>query len=415
MGETVSWGYVDLTDWIPVDSDTYLGGYGSTLRILKSTLIAYTIGGSDLQKAELGIIDLVSKTKTVKYKFDTLLGTYFIRFYDKTSGKYKTIGGWGMAGTGAPCGNNGNIYVIDSDGNIDVKCMPYSNYYGNVGICFYDSKTNYIYCGGDACGRRIYRLKPDGSYDSDWSASNMQSGCGVVALIPATETDLYLLESTTSQYAYKATVDVLNNWKSTQYIENAFTQLTINTNKMIVGWTIALVNKKYFVISGDVAQYTQDFVNFNTVTVPYSAVHGIYLDRLILSDSNKIYIYNPTTFTTEATISITDSVVSQDRTSDPPFFITIDTTNRRFKVRALTYNNMIPMIQYDPVNGVRVIDILTGNPAIFKINVFYSRFLYPINIQPMRDPDFVLEPSGFTPLPNPPSSDRTVANMWISL
>jgi hypothetical protein len=248
----------------------------------------------------------------------------------------------------------------------------------------------------------------------------MESACGVLALIPATETDLYLLESSTSQYVYKATVDVLDKWKSTDYIEDAFTQLTINTSTSIVAWAVALVNKKYFIIKGSVAQYTQDFVNWSSVPVPSrsSVLQGIYLGRLILHDavSSNIYVVNPVSLRSEATISITDSILKPDRSFDPPFFISVDTTNRRFKVRALTYNNMIPMIQYDPSNGVRVIDILTGNPISgFKINVYYSRFVYPINIQPLRNPDIVLTPSDYIPLPNPPSADRTVANMWLTL
>ena len=429
----MSWGYVDLTDWIPVDSDVslagYDSGYGTTLRMLKSTLVAYTVGGADQQNAELGIIDLVSKTKTVKYKFSTQLGTSFIRFYDKASGKYKTIGGWGMAGTGAPCGNNGSIYVIDDAGNIDVKCMPYSNTDGNVGICFYDTKTNYIYCGGDTCGKRIYRLKPDGSYDSDWSAKNMQSVCGTVILIPATETDLYLVESETFRptnppHSYHATVDVLDKWKSTDYIEDAFTELTITSSLpvyMVADWAVAVVDFDYHLIRDGEGWRTDDFETWYTVPLPSltAVLQGVYLGRLVLLDwdANKIYICSPGTIYTQATISIPDSTLVPGRSFDPPFFISVDTTNRRFKIRALTYNNMVPMIQYDVNAGkVRVVDILTGNPVSgFKIKVYYSRFVYPPNIQPMRFPDFELTPSDYVTLPNPPTADRPVANMWLTL
>jgi hypothetical protein len=428
-GEIVSWGYVDLTDWIPIDSDIDLRGYGSALRILKSTLVAYTVGGAELSKAEIGILDLVSKTKTVKYKFDTLLGTSFIRFYDKATGRYKTIGGWsggwGIYETESPCGNNVIMYVIDDVANIDVKCMPYTSDNGSIGFCFYDSKTNYIYCGGDYCGRRIYRLNADGSYESDWTSYYMSGDvCDALALIPATETDLYLLEYRNAPYVFYATVDVLDRWKSTQYIENMFTMRGTNATKRIIGYSAWSANKKYF--CGDVGSlvYTQDFVNWVEIPVPtyVTKLYGIYLGKLVLFDttllstSSTIYIYDSNTLQQEASISINDASIHFERSTDPPFFIAIDPNNRRFKVRALTYNNMIPMLQYDPSNGVRVIDILTGKPVSgFKINVYYSRFMYPINIQPMRDPDFVLTPSDYTPLPSPPSQDRTVANMWITV
>jgi len=423
----VSWSIVDLTPWIPADSDTYLSktGYGSSLRILRSGLIVYTVGGRDLQNAELGIINLIQKTKTVKYKFDTLLGTGHIRFYDRQKGKYITIGGWGMAGTGAPCGNNGNIYVVDQDGNITVQCMPYTNVNGNVGFCFYDTKTNYIYCGQDGGATGLYRLKPDGSFDKFWGSKYPGGATYMKQFIPINENKVIYISCglETTQYLGEGMVSYLiESFGSTTYIEDGLTSLT-PPNIEPIYWDNVLVSKKYYKTFKQKLYVTTDFQTFDVLLSPSTTTFELvnhYIGRLIIfDDANKqITVYNPATNTVEATLSITDAdYIRQDRDNDPPFIILVNTSAGTFKVSALAYNGQVPMIQFDPTtNKVRVIDVLTGNVLSgFKIKVFYSRFIYPVNFEPMRDPDYTLTPSDWTSLPNPPDSTRINANLYLAL
>jgi len=423
----VSWSIVDLTPWIPADSDTYLSktGYGSSLRILRSGLIVYTVGGRDLQNAELGIINLIQKTKTVKYKFDTLLGTGHIRFYDRQKGKIITIGGWGMAGTGAPCGNNGNLYIIDQDGNITVQCMPYNNVSGNVGFCFYDAKTNYIYCGQSNGATGLYKLNPDGSYNDFWQSSQTGGGAYSKLFIIVDESNVIYASAGNgaTQFLGKGTVSYLiDSWKSKTYVEDGLTSLT-PPNIEVVGWDSVIVSKTYYKTFGQKLYSTTDFQTFNTVLSPTTTsfyIVGQYLGRVVIFDNanKQITIYNPATNTVEATLSITDADwINQDRDRDLPYFPVVNTSARTFKLKALAYNGQVPMIQFDPTtNKVRVIDVLTGNVLSgFKIKVFYSRFIYPGNFEPMRDPDYTLTPNDWTSLPSSPDSTRINANLYLAL
>jgi hypothetical protein len=396
--------------------------YGSTLRILRSGLIAYTVGGSDVQPGELGIIDLVSKTKTVKYVFDTLLGTGLIRFYDKSKGKIITLGGWGMAGSGAPCGINGNVYVIDENGNVEVKCMPLTNTSGNVGWCFADSKTGYIYCGQSNGATGIYRLNMDGSYNDRWSSNTAGGGSYTKLFIPLDEDNVVYASvgNGATQYFGKGTTSYLfDSWKSTTYVENGLTQLATPSIE-VVGWDAVVVNKEYYKTFNKNLYVTQDFTSFTSVLSNIGVIIGKYLNRIIVFNnvSKQINIVNPVEKTVEETITIADAdFINQDRCADLPYFIVVNTASRTFKVKALAYNDQIPMIEFSPTdNKIRVIDILTGNTLSgFKVKVFYSRFIYPISLEPMRDPDHVLTPSDWTGLPNPPDSTRVNANLYLTL
>jgi len=427
----VSWSIVDISNWITIDSDVYVASdmYGSTLRILRSGLIAYAVGGSDLKNAELGILDLTKNTKTVKYKFDTTLGTGHIRFYDKTKGKIVTLGGWGLAptstGTQAPCSNVGNLYIIDQDGNITVQCMPQNNVNGNIGFCFYDTKTNYIYCGQSNGATGLYRLNPDGSYNDFWQSSQTGGGGYNKLFIPLDENNIIYASvgNGATQYLGKGTVSYLiDSWKSKTNVEDGLTSLT-PPNIEVVGWDSVIVSKTYYKTFGQALYSTTDFQTFNTVLSPSTTafnLNGHYLGRLVIFDNanKQITIYNPATNQVEATLSITDADwIRLDRDSDLPYFIAVDTANKRFKVKALAYNNQVPMIQFDSsTNMVRVIDVLSGNVLSgFKIKVFYSRFVYPNKFEPMRDPDYTLTPSDWTSLPNPPDATRINANLYLTL
>jgi hypothetical protein len=396
--------------------------YGSTLRILRSGLIAYTVGGSDVQPAELGIIDLVSKTKTVKYIFDTLLGTGFIRFYDKSKGKMVTLGGWGMAGSGAPCGSNGNVYVIDEDGNVTVQCMPLSNVSGNVGWCFMDSKTGYIYCGQTNGATGIYRLKTDGSYNDNWSSGTASGATYTKLFTPIDENNVIYasIGNGATQYLGKgATSYLFDSWKSKTYVEDGLTQLA-TPNIEVVGFDVVVVNKEYYKTFGGNLYVTQDFTTFTSTLSNIGYIAGKYLGRVIVfNNANKqINIVDPVQKTVEATLTITDAdFINQDRCEDFPYFIVVNTSSRGFRVKALAYNDQIPMIEFNPTtNKIRVIDVLTGNVLSgFKVKVFYSRFVYPINLEPMRDPDHVLTPSDWTSLPSPPDATRVNANIYLEI
>jgi hypothetical protein len=419
----VSWSIVDLTPWITADSDTYIASdcYGANMRILRSGLIAYTVGGSDLQNAELGILDLIKQAKTVKYKFDTSLGQTHIRLYDRTKGKIVTLAGWGMAGSGAPCGNYGNIYIIDQDGNITVQCMPQTNYYGNVGFCFYDAKTGYIYCGQMHGASGLYKLNPDGSFNDFWQSSQTGGGAYVKQFIPLDENNIIYSSNGggATQYLGKGTVSYLfESWKSKTYVEDGLTSLT-PPGIEVLDWDSAIVGKTYYKTYQQKLYSTTDFQTFNTVLSPSTssfALAGPYLGRLVIYDeSNKqITIYNPASNQVEATLTFTGDKFG---TKDLPYFIVVDVTNRQFKVQALAYNGQIPLIQFDPsTNRVRVIDVLTGNALSgFKIKLFYSRLIYPVNYEPARDPDYTLTPSDWTSLPNPPDSTRINANLHLTL
>lgn len=423
----MSWSLVDLTPWIPADSDTYIASdcYGATMRMLRSGLIAYSVGGSDLQNAELGLIDLTQETKTVKYKFDTTLGQHHIRFYDKTKGKVITLGGWGLAptstGTPAPCSNVGNIYIIDQDGNITVQCMSLNNVNGNVGFCFYDTKTNFIYCGQIHGASGLYKLNPDGSYNDYWQSSQAGGGAYVKQFIPIDETNIVYASNGggATQYIGKGTVSYLiESWKSKTNVEDGLTSLTPPSIEAL-DWESAIVTKTYYRTYAQKLYSTTDFQTFNTVLSPSTSsftLAGPYLGRLVIYDeaNKQITIYNPATNNVEATLSFTGDKFG---TKDLPYFVVLDVTNRQFKVQALAYNSQIPLIQFDPTaNKVRVIDVLTGNVLSgFKIKVFYSRFIYPVNFEPMRDPDYTLTPSDWTSLPNPPDSTRINANLYLTL
>jgi hypothetical protein len=423
----VSWSIVDVSNWIQVDSDTFVGPsmYGSTLRILRSGLVAYSVCGNELQNVEVGILDLIKQAKTVKYKFDTLLGTGHIRLYDKTKGKIVTIGGWGMAGTTAPCGNNGNVYIIDQDGNITVQCMPLNNVNGNVGFCFYDAETNFIYCGQMHGATGLYKLNPDGSYNDYWQSSQTGGGAYVKQFIPIDETNIVYASSGNgaTQYIGKGTVSYLiESWKSKTYVEDGLTSLTPPSIE-VVGWDSVITSKTYYKTFGQKLYSTTDFQTFNTVLSPSTTsfyIVGQYLGRIVIFDNanKQITIYNPATNQVEATLTITDADwINQDRDSDLPYFPVVNTSARTFKIKVLAYNSQIPLIQFDPTaNKVRVIDVLTGNVLSgFKIKVFYSRFIYPVNFEPMRDPDYTLTPSDWTSLPNPPDSTRINANLYLTL
>jgi len=419
----VSWSIVDLTPWIPADSDTYIATdcYGATMRILRSGLIAYVVGGSDLRAAELGILDLIQKTKTVKYKFDTSLGQHHIRFYDKTKGKIITLAGWGMAGTGAPCGNNGNLYIIDQDGNITVQCMPLNNVSGNVGFCFYDSKTNFIYCGQIHGSSGLYKLNADGSYNDRWDSRYTGGGPYVKQFIPIDENNIVYASNGAgaTQFLGKGTVSYLiESWKSKAYVEDDLTSITPPSIE-VMDWESAIVGKTYYRTYAQKLYSTIDFQTFNVVLSPTTTsftLAGPYLGRLVIYDeaNKQITIYDPATNTIEATLTFTGDKFG---TKDLPYFIVLDVTNRQFKVQALAYNGQIPLIQFNTsTNMVRVIDVLTGNVISgFKIKVFYSRFMYPVNFEPMRDPDYTLTPSDWTSLPNPPDSTRINANLYLTL
>jgi hypothetical protein len=423
----VSWSIVDVSNWIQLDSDTYVASsmYGSTLRILRSGLIAYSVCGNELQNVEVGILDLTQNAKTVKYKFDTLLGSGHLRIYDKMKGKIVTIGGWGMAGAGAPCGNNGNIYIIDQDGNITVQCMPQSNVAGNVGFCFYDAKTNYIFCGQSNGATGIYRLNPDGSYNDFWQSSQVGGGAYNKLFIVIDESNIIYASvgNGNTQYFAKGTVSYLfDSWKSMTYVEDGLTSLT-PPNIEVVGWDSVIISKTYYKTFGQKLYSTTDFQTFNTVLSPSTRsfyIVGQYLGRIVIFDNanKQITIYNPATNQVEATLTITDADwINQDRDSDLPYFPVVNTSARAFKIKALAYNGQVPMIQFDPTaNRVRVIDVLTGNALSgFKIKLFYSRFIYPVNFEPMRDPDYTLTPSDWTSLPNPPDSTRINANLYLTL
>jgi hypothetical protein len=395
------------------------------MRMLRSGLIAYSVGGSDLQNAELGLIDLTQETKTVKYKFDTTLGQHHIRFYDKTKGKVITLGGWGLAptstGTPAPCSNVGNIYIIDQDGNITVQCMSLNNVNGNVGFCFYDTKTNFIYCGQIHGASGLYKLNPDGSYNDYWQSSQAGGGAYVKQFIPIDETNIVYASNGggATQYIGKGTVSYLiESWKSKTNVEDGLTSLTPPSIEAL-DWESAIVTKTYYRTYAQKLYSTTDFQTFNTVLSPSTSsftLAGPYLGRLVIYDeaNKQITIYNPATNNVEATLSFTGDKFG---TKDLPYFVVLDVTNRQFKVQALAYNSQIPLIQFDPTaNKVRVIDVLTGNVLSgFKIKVFYSRFIYPVNFEPMRDPDYTLTPSDWTSLPNPPDSTRINANLYLTL
>ena len=423
----MSWSIVDISNWISIDSDTYIASdmYGSTLRILRSGLIAYTVGGSDLKNAELGILDLIKNTKTVKYKFDTTLGTGHIRLYDRQKGKVITLGGWGMAGSGAPCGNNGSLYIIDQDGNITVQCMPQGNTSGNVGFCFYDTKTGYIYCGQSNGATGLYKLNPDGSYNDFWQSSQTGGGAYNKLFIPLDENNIIYASvgNGATQYLGKGTVSYLiDSWKSKQYVEDGLTSLT-PPNIEVMGWDSVIISKTYYKTFGQKLYSTTDFQTFNTVLSPSTTsfyLVGQYLERIVIFDNanKQITIYNPATNQVEATLSITDAdMINQDRGEDPPYFIVVNSSAKTFKVKALAYNGQVPMIQYDPsTNMVRVIDVLSGNVLSgFKIKVYYSRFMYPNRFEPMRDPDYTLAPSDWASLPNPPDATRINANLYLTL
>jgi hypothetical protein len=395
--------------------------YDPTVRMLRSGLIAYTVGGSDLQPAELGIIDLVSKTKNVKYMFDTSLGQHAIRFYDKDKGKMVMIGGWGMAGSGAPCGNNGNVYVTNEDGNLTVKCMSLSNVSGNVGFCFMDSKTGYIYCGQIHGASGLYRLNLDGSYNDNWGSRYTNGGAYVKQFIPIDENNIIYSSNGNgaTQFLGSGTTSYLiESWKSRTYVEDGLTSLTL-PNIEAIDWDSAIVSKTYYRTYSNKLYSTTDFQTFNTVLSPSTAsftLAGSYLGRLVIYDkaNKQITIYDPVNNQIEATLSFTGNSFG---TKDLPYFIVVNATNRQFKVQALTYNDQIPLIQFDPsTNKIRVIDVLTGNVLSgFKIKLFYSRFVYPVNFEPMRDPDYTLTPSDWTSLPNPPDATRVNANLYLTL
>jgi hypothetical protein len=395
------------------------------MRMLRSGLIAYTVGGKDSQNAELGILDLIKQAKTVKYKFDTTIGQHHIRFYDKTKGKVITLGGWGLAptstGTPAPCSNVGNIYIIDQDGNITVQCMSLNNVNGNVGFCFYDAKTNFIYCGQIHGATGIYRLNPDGSFKDYWQSSQTGGGAYVKQFIPIDETNIVYASNGggATQFLGKGTVSYLFElWRSRSYVEDGLTSLTPPSIE-VVDWDCAIVSKTYYKTYNRALYSTTDFQTFSTVLSQSSSnlvITGVYLGRLVMFDlaNNNIVIYNPATNQVEATLPFAGNKIGTD---DPPYFVVLDVANKQFKVQALAYNSQIPLIQFDPTaNRIRVIDALTGNVLTgFKVKVFYSRFIYPGEFEPMRDPDYTLTPSDWTSLPNPPDSTRINANLYLTL
>jgi hypothetical protein len=303
--------------------------------------------------------------------------------------------------------------------------MPLNNVNGNVGYCFYDAKTNYIYCGQDGGATGLYRLKPDGSFDAFWGSSNPGGATYMKQFIPITEDKVIFISCGlgTTQYLGEGTVSYLiENFGSTKNVEDGLTSLTPPNIEAIYEYNV-IVSKKYYRTFNQKLYVSADFQTFDVLLSPNTTSFDLinhYLGRLVIFDSanKQITIYDPTANQVEATLNITDAdIIRQDRDNDLPYLIVVDTANKRFKVKALAYNGQVPMIQFDPTtNMVRVIDVLTGNALSgFKIKLFYSRFIYPMNFEPMRDPDYVLTPSDWVSLPNPPDPVRVNANLYLTL